>query len=56
MSFPVAVCTVLRLPREAEIAQALDPRRPIHGRETGFAHFADDLRHEIGPLVRPHSA
>jgi len=37
-----------------EIAQALDPRRLTHERETGFAHFADDVRHEIGPLARPH--
>jgi hypothetical protein len=87
---PVAVRTVLRLPRDAqipnvrrianpkaeltrlharspradetartilaEIAQALDPRRLSHERDTGFAHFADDVRHEIGPLARPHRA
>ncbi len=34
-----------------EIAQALVPTRCQHGRETGFAQFADDVRREIGPLA-----
>lgn len=35
-----------------EIAQALDAARCLHAGETGFAHFVDEVRHEIGPLAR----
>jgi hypothetical protein len=35
-----------------EIAQALDPTRCAHAKETGFAHFADEVQEEIGPLAR----
>lgn len=35
-----------------ETAQALSPDRCQHDRETGFAHFVADVRHEIGPLAR----
>jgi hypothetical protein len=35
-----------------EIAQALSIDRCQHGRETGFFHFVEDVRHEIGPLTR----
>jgi hypothetical protein len=33
-----------------EIAQVLDPRRCPHTRETGFEHFVQEVRGEIGPL------
>jgi len=35
-----------------EIAQALSLNRCQHSRETGFSHFVEDVRHEIGPLTR----
>lgn len=35
-----------------EIAQALSIDRCQHGHETGFSHFVDDVRNEIGPLTR----
>ena len=35
-----------------EIAQALSIDRCQHGHETGFSHFVDDVRDEIGPLTR----
>ena len=35
-----------------DIARALSVERCQHARETGFAHFVDDVRHEIGPLAR----
>lgn len=35
-----------------EIAQTLSIDRCRHGRETGFSHFVEDVRHEIGPLTR----
>jgi hypothetical protein len=34
-----------------EIAHAVVPERCQHARETGFAHFVDDVRREIGPLA-----
>jgi len=34
-----------------EIAQSLVPDRCQHDRKTGFLHFVEDVRHEIGPLV-----
>ena len=36
----------------AEIAEAVEPTRCQHPRETGFGHFAEDVRHEIGPLAQ----
>ncbi len=35
-----------------EIAQALDPIRCQHARETGFEDFTAEVRDEIGPLAR----
>ena len=34
------------------IARSLSVDRCQHGRETGFSHFVDDVRDEIGPLIR----
>lgn len=34
-----------------EIAQALVPKRCQHVKQTGFAAFVDEIKHEIGPLV-----
>jgi hypothetical protein len=34
-----------------EIAQALEPRRCQHAKETGFARFKVDVEDEIGPLT-----
>jgi len=34
-----------------EIAESLVPDRCQHSRETGFRHFVEDVRHEIGPLA-----
>ena len=35
-----------------DIARNLDPKRCQHAHETGFEHFAKDVKDEIGPLVR----
>ncbi len=35
-----------------DIAQALDPTRCQHTQETGFAQFAKEVAHELGPLAR----
>jgi hypothetical protein len=35
-----------------EIAQALSVDRCLHSRDTGFSHFVEDVRDEIGPLTR----
>ena len=35
----------------AEIAKCIDPRRCQHAKESGFEDFADDVRHEFGPIV-----
>lgn len=41
-------------PREflASVARVLEPGRCQHTGETGFASFADDVRAEVGPLVK----
>jgi hypothetical protein len=36
----------------AEIARSLSIDRCQHGHETGFSHFVEDVRREIGPLTR----
>ena len=40
----------------AEIAQALEPKRCRHAKETGYAHFSGEVRDEIGPLIAPSVA
>lgn len=35
----------------AEIAEAIDPSRCVHSKETGFQAFVKDVRDEIGPLT-----
>jgi len=35
----------------AAIAREVDPSRCRHAKETGFKKFADEVRHELGPLV-----
>jgi len=34
-----------------EIARRLVPKRCVHGKETGFFAFAEDVRHEISPAI-----
>jgi hypothetical protein len=45
------------LPRDVlvDIARELSIDRCQHARETGFAHFVDDVRAEIGPLARNYT-
>lgn len=37
----------------AAIAEALEPKRCVHEKETGFHGFCEELRSELGPLVKP---